>query len=457
MTTTEVEPLCRLTVHGPRHSADLALPSHIALVELQTEVIRLVIDPHALAGVDSGGWVLQRLGEEPLDVAQTAAALGLRDGDSLYVRPRGAPLPVAAFDDVIDGVAAGIAARPNQWQTDSSELALRGALAAALSTGLALLALPGAPGIRILVAAGAALALLAVAATVARSFADKATGVVLGCAAIAYAALAGLLLPGQPFSAPALLSAAAAAAGVALLVRLVTGAGQAASVSVLTVALFGVAAGVGATVTGLPAAGTAALTLGAVAIASGLMPMRAVRLAGITMPPLPKDLQDLQRDTDLAPGAELLAAAARADRYLTALYAALAVVAATALTVLAWSPGWAATGMTVAGSLLMLLDARSVNRIGQRFAYLCAGSWGLVQLVLAAGFADSPNGRAATVFVLIVAAIALAFAARVLPQRRFTAYWGRAGDILQTTAALSLLPLAMDVLGVYHAVRGLGG
>ncbi|MDG4765073.1 type VII secretion integral membrane protein EccD [Solwaraspora sp. WMMD406] len=457
MATTEAAPLCRLTVHGPRRSADLALPTHIALVELQTELVRLVIDPHTLAGADSDGWVLQRLGEEPLDTAQTAAVLGLRDGDALHVRPRSTPLPVAAFDDVIDGVATGIAARPNQWRTDSSELALRAALVAALSTGLALLALPGATGVGVLVAAGAAVALLAAAATVARAFADQTTAMVLGCAAIGYAVLAGLLLPGQPLAAPALLSAAAAAGGFALLLRLLIGAGEAVAVAVLTVALFGVAAGVGATMVGLSTAATAALTLCVVAVAIGLMPMRAVRLAGITLPPLPKGLPDLQRESDLTPGDELIAAAARVDRYLTALYTALAVVAAVTLTVLAWSPGWAATAMTVAGILLTLLEARSVNRVGQRFAFLCAGGWGLAQLLLANGFADGPGGRAVTVLVLVVAAVAVAFGVRALPQRQFTAYWGRAGDILQTAAALSLLPLAMDVLGVYRAVRGIGG
>jgi type VII secretion integral membrane protein EccD len=457
MATTEIGPLCRLTVHGPRRSADMALPAHVALVELQTDLVRLVVDQHALSEVDSGGWVLQRLGEEPLDVSQTATALGLRDGDTLHIRPRGAQLPVAAFDDVIDGVAAGIAARPNRWQPASSELALRAALTAALTTGLLLLGLPGDAAIRVPTAAAVALALLAAAATVARAFADQATAILLGCAAIGYAALAGLLIPGQPISAPALLSAAAAAAAAAVLARLLTGAGQAVTVAALTVALFAMAAGAAATAAGLSTAGTAALTLGAAAIASGFVPMRAARLAGITMPPLPRDLQDLQRDTDLASGADLLAAAARADRYLTALYTALAVVAAAALTALAWSPGWAATGMTIAGSLLLLLDARSVNGVGQRLAYLCAAGWGLSQLLLATGLDDSPARRGVTVAVLAVVALTVAFGVRALPQRRYTAYWGRAGDIAQTVAALSLLPLAMDVLGVYRAVRGLGG
>jgi hypothetical protein len=44
-----------------------------------------------------------------------------------------------------------------------------------------------------------------------------------------------------------------------------------------------------------------------------------------------------------------------------------------------------------------------------------------------------------------------------VPGRRLLPYWGRAGDLLQSAAAIGLLPSVLWVLGVYGDLRGIKG
>src|SRR6202050_5648316 len=132
--------LCRLTVCGPGRSAELAVPVHVPLIDLLPALVGHLGDGVAHAGLDHGGWVLQRLGDPPLREELSVAVLGLRDGDVVHLRPRAEQLPPLDFDDLIDGVATGISARSDRWQPDMSRRLLAGVLAAPLAAGLAVLA-----------------------------------------------------------------------------------------------------------------------------------------------------------------------------------------------------------------------------------------------------------------------------------------------------------------------------
>jgi hypothetical protein len=44
-----------------------------------------------------------------------------------------------------------------------------------------------------------------------------------------------------------------------------------------------------------------------------------------------------------------------------------------------------------------------------------------------------------------------------VPGRRLLPYWGRAGDLAQSAAAVGLLPSVLWVLGVYGDLRGIKG
>jgi hypothetical protein len=115
--------------------------------------------------------VLQRFGGPPLREELSVAALGLRDGDVVHLRPREEQLPPLDFDDLIDGVATTISTRPDRWRPDMSRRLLGGLLAVPLAAGLAVLA--GHPGLPSdIIAAALAFLLIGLAAAASRAFAD---------------------------------------------------------------------------------------------------------------------------------------------------------------------------------------------------------------------------------------------------------------------------------------------
>src|ERR1700689_129117 len=72
--------LCRLTVCGPGRSAELAVPVHVPLIDLLPALTGHLGDGLADAGLEHGGWVLQRLGgptlREELGVSDPALCHG---------------------------------------------------------------------------------------------------------------------------------------------------------------------------------------------------------------------------------------------------------------------------------------------------------------------------------------------------------------------------------------------
>ena len=190
--------LCRITVVGPSRRVDIALPGYVSFADLFPAVARYAgLDGPDVVG-EKGGWVLQRLGQEPFSPAMTPLQAGLRDGEMIYLRPHRAQLPRLAFDDVADVIATGRErpARP----VDAARRPLGGAGRGRRGAG-------GRGGVHPAVRASVAAArrggrgdrgraALAVAA-VSRAAGDSRAGAVLGLAAVPYAFLAGLLGPAR--------------------------------------------------------------------------------------------------------------------------------------------------------------------------------------------------------------------------------------------------------------------
>ena len=87
--------LCRITVVGPSRRVDIALPGYVSFADLFPAVARYAgLDGPDVVG-EKGGWVLQRLGQEPFSPAMTPLQAGLRDGEMIYLRPHRAPAAAA--------------------------------------------------------------------------------------------------------------------------------------------------------------------------------------------------------------------------------------------------------------------------------------------------------------------------------------------------------------------------
>jgi hypothetical protein len=73
--------VCRITIDGPTGRADLALPVSTPLAALLPAMLRYVTAEHDQR--PGAPWVLQRLGEEPLDLDGSPESLEHRHGDVL--------------------------------------------------------------------------------------------------------------------------------------------------------------------------------------------------------------------------------------------------------------------------------------------------------------------------------------------------------------------------------------
>jgi type VII secretion integral membrane protein EccD len=463
-----VDDLCRLTICGPARSVELAVPVHVPLIDLLPALLGHLGENLADTGLDHEGWVLQRLGDSPLQEELSVAALGLRDGDMVHLRPRSDQLPPLDFDDLIDGVAVGISGRPDRWRPEMSRRLLTGLLGGPLAVGLVLLA-GHLSAMSDVLAAGLAAVLLGLTAIAARAYADGPAAAVLGAATIAYAGLAGAELPllstashGSSLLAWSVLRAAVLAGGAAIAggsaaVTMVSGGRHPALVGTTTAGLLTAAGGAVATFGHLaPAAAAAAVVTLAMPVGCWV-PVLSFRLAKMRLDPTPTTADELQSDLDPTPGRHVLERTGWADRYMTALYCGLGVVVAASLAVLGISGSLRAEAVAADAIALLLLHSRVLVGARHRLAAIVPAVIGIAVLLAASGLrADARHWTA--ILVIVVAAAALLFAAeRSLPGRKLLPHWGRAGDLLQTLAAAALFPLTLWVLNVYQLVRAARG
>jgi ESX secretion system protein EccD len=457
--------VCRITVVAPHKRVDLALPGYVPFAELFPAVARYAGLDKAAGGDAAGGWVLQRLGQPPFPLDASPHQAGLRDGELIYLNPRQAQLPELAFDDVADVIATGVGSRPDRWGPADARRVTLGAGALGLLSGAAALALSGPPWILPAIAAGAlAVLLLAGAAVASRAAGDAAASVVLGWTAIPYAFLAGLLGPAR--------SASLAHLGVLEVI-----AGFAAALLAATVAAVAISEGaavfygaVGAAVLGaggaaadyslghMGIAGVAAVTAAVALALTPLIPAVAFRLARLTLPPVPRDADELRRDTLTMHGANILQHTAAADRAVTGAVSGIAMVAGAAEAALAFTHGWLPRLMCAVLGCALLLRARVFRGRAQRLWLQMPGYGGLAVLAMATALA-APQHKIVTMILPMLAAGAaiLIVAAIWLPGHRVSPFWGRAAEIVDMMLVISLIPLALAVTGLFGYIRGLSG
>ncbi|MFI6763375.1 type VII secretion integral membrane protein EccD [Micromonospora sp. NPDC050417] len=460
--------MCRLVVHGPGRQLQVAVPADVPVADLLPALLHHLGDNLADAGLAHGGWVLQRLGAPPLDEESSVAALGLHDGDHVYLRPRSDQIPPVHFDDLADGIATGVGNRSGLWRPEMIRWSALGVLVALLAVGFVTLAMSGPPLPRTIAAGTVALICLAGAFGFSRAAGDRGFGLVAALGGIAYAGLAGMMAPGVTGDgaagvalvsrAPQLFAGMVAVAVTALLAGVVLGwAGPlvAAGFSVALYATLG--AGLSAFLT-LPTGEAAAVVAVSATVLTVLVPMTAFRLARIRLAPLPTEPEHLQEDIDPEPSDALLAQTAQADRYMTGLYAGNGIATGVALVLLVLSGGWAAWTLVGLVAVVRSLALRPMTSAWHRLALAAPALLGLL-LMATRTLADvAPLLRLGLVTLVLPVAGALLFTlGRKLPHRRIMPYWGRIGDVTQLITTVAMLPILLAVLGAYGAARSLGG
>ncbi|WP_327000710.1 type VII secretion integral membrane protein EccD [Dactylosporangium sp. NBC_01737] len=471
VTAATTSEMCRLAVYGPHRRIDIAVPVHVPIADLLPTLLRQ-LQPADLAeesgladsGLEHGGWVLQRLGEAPLDENLSLAEAGLHDGDTVHLLPRADQIPPIDFDDLIDGVATAVRGRAPRWLAASTRAAALTALGLVLALGWVLLALPGPAAARIAVAVIVAV-LAILAAWAVRVTGDRIAAAVLAAGAAGFAAVAGLLSPDVStgpaalrLTAPNVLAGAVAVFAVAVLTAVLVDVVRAAAAG-LAVAAGGVAGGALLAVVVPIGYSRAAATLAlAATIAATAVPMTAFRLAGMRLAPLPTEPGHLQEDLDPIPSAQIFAGAARIDRVMLALYGGLAVTATVGAVAAAWLPGWAPATVVILIALARILGARPMTNAWHRLTAIVPAAVGLVAVTVALAVGTDPAVRLVVCAAGVPVAGAILYGiAVVLPGRRLTPYWGRAGDVLQWLATCAAFPVLFAVLDLYQFARGLRG
>jgi type VII secretion integral membrane protein EccD len=452
--------VCRVTVQVGGRRLDVGLPADVPLAELLPAVVAGA--GGRLAERAGEGWALHRLAGPALDSAHTATQLGVRHGEVLQLRPLWTDAPVLRVDDVVDAIGTAARDLPGRWSPGAARACGLAWLGTALAAGL----VPVVSGARLwpvpsLVSFGIAAVLLAGAAIAGRGAGGTDLGALLGLGAVGYAFTAGLSLfaghPAASFDAlPGWAVGCAAALAVAVLAGTLVPARMpeltgAAALAGCGLAGTGVAAAVHANLAG---AAAAALALGL--LAAGLVPMFAFRLSRLPMPFVPGDRPQLADGGAEVRPAEIAAGTARADRIVTALVAAGAGLAVLAAPAVLARPGWAGPTLTGTAALALVLRARHHRGLAQRL-WLHGSA---LALLVGTAIGVTVHSRQSLLVVGGLLGVAV-LAALAVPgagsARRWPPTVGRLGDILELLAVVALLPLALQLLGVYAQVRQLGG
>ncbi len=468
MTDSTVAELCRLTVRAPQVSVDLAVPAGVPVSDLLPTLLRYVGEEAEEAGLDHAGWVLQRLGDAPLDEETTLARAGLADGDVLYLRPHTESLPEARLDDLVDGISDTVGRRMRTWSPNAARGLLGGTAVATLALALMLVFRPGLDGsgsLRVACAGVTGVLVLAGAASASRAVGDRLTATVLGLLVAPCLALAGWVLPGGDLTGPdaarvvgaRLLAAGAAGAGGAVLALAATAVGAPALCATALVAVATAVTGTLIGYAGMEAPAAVALVMVVLALGAGAVAPFAFKLAGMRMPALPSSAGELQEGIDPYAGDEVAERTELAGRWVTALFAATGTAAVAALVVLAEHPNLPEVLTALVLSLLLLLHSRGLVHIGQRLTLALPGVAGLLLLARAWAVDSDGDTRLVVFAVLLAAAAGLVIATWTVPGRRMLPYWGRAAELAHTVFAVALLPLSLWVAGLFGWLRGLFG
>jgi type VII secretion integral membrane protein EccD len=441
---------------------DLALPSDVPLADLLPVLLRHAGDDGANEPAGDG-WALSRLGGPPLDAGRSPAQLEIRDGELLYLAPRGRSAPEVVFDDVVDAVATATKERAGGWtaattrrfSTTFAAVALLGGAAAVLFAGP-----PQAPGG--LVGIGAGFVLLIAAALLSRLGADSRAGALFGSVALGYGGIGGLLLLAgsrrlADLGAPDVLLAATVLVVYAGVATVAVGDYSPLFVGALVI---GVIVGVGAGVClvfDAPPAGAAA-TIGVIALGTvPALPLLSYRLARLPLPAIPTGPEDLRSDVDNIDGRRVLRLSEQAAAFLTGLVGTVAVVVFGAVVVLVIDGGWRGLLLCAVLALLLLLRARNYLARAQRLAMLGAGSAALGAVVIAAFLATDLAGRLGLVLGGLVAVAALTLWYGLgLAGKRLSPIWGRLLDIVDIVLIVTVVPLAAWIAGVYGWIATIG-
>lgn len=460
------EDFTRVTVISPTRRIDLALPSNIALGEVLPNIV-------SFSGYEPGSvqesvhsWVLQRVGDDPLDPNKLVSSLNIRDGEILHLRQRGAAMPDAAFDDVVDAVATATSTIPAWTPKHSRRLTLAVLTAVLGGVPLLLLLLRAATRgwersdlIGGVVTLGVALAAGIAAIVASRAFGQFAVAATLAWTAVGLAGLGALFtVPPVPQPQVAALIAFAALLAVSATMGLAARVHSYGMLAAVLTSLMAVIVTMAMVLMPTRVVEIAAIAAAVVLVLMAALPQLSYQIAQIAMPVLPAGAEQLMAD-DQPLQSDIVSRAIMADKLLASFITAAVATIAIFLVPVVQRGQWADLCLGAAVALALLLRARGFVGLYQRLVILVGGiGTGALTLIEFGGQTSTGwISLAVAGSVIVIASTALVAYATRGYNRILSPSWGRLGDIVEWIAVMAVIPLVLAVLDVYSFMLGLGG
>ena len=424
--TAPLSGLVRVTVASGSRRVDLVLPGAVPVAELVPELARSVglLDPLTV----HGGYCVTGPDGRRLSGDAGLVLQGVEDGALLTVSAGVDADPPRVYDDVVEAMTDVVERDLRPWSPASGRRTALGAAGLLLVLGAGSLLLQADSTLAGTAAAIVAAALLAGAVVLSRVQGEPEAAVAVSWTASLYAVVAGLLLAGGGGFGPSAVGAGLGAVVVGALSLLAVGEGRA-----LT----------------LPPAVVLVALLVLLVLLGSVFPWWALGLTGRGVERA-YSVDDLTADPD-----DIDAAAVGADARL-AHEVLLAIGATVGLLLVAVAP--LAVGRGLSGTLLalvcagvLMLRTRQYRTGTEVLVGLLSGVLGLVSTAAAVLWLH-PDWRPTTAVVL--AATGGVLLALTLVPAQPSVRRGRLGDVAETVALLSLLPLAVVACGLFAAIVG---
>lgn len=457
-TAASTSGLVRVTVTSGSRRVDLVLPSAVPVAELVPELARSVglLD----ASTVYGGYRLVTQDGRQLSNDAGLSIQGVEDGGVIAVAAGYRDEPQRVYDDVVEAMADVVERELTPWEAETGR---RTALwAAALLLGLGALALLT-QGDSLLagVAAGViALLLLVGAVVLARSQGEPQAAVVVALLAAVHAAVAGLVLapgdlggwrwpPTEVLLGTPLVCAGAAVLAVGVVAAVGLDEGRVLVLPAVVVGALLAAAGTVVSLLDADPAVVLTVVLTVVVVLGNVFPWLALGATSTKVEQI-FSVADVTADPDeIDP--ERVAADARVAHEILLAVASTVGVLIVLVTPFAVGLGAFGTLLVVMCCLAVMLRTRQYRTGSEVLAGLVSGIGGLLAVAVSVLLLH-PEWRAASAVALAVAGAVLLVLTLTPPSPSVRR--GRIGDVVETVALLSLLPLLVLAVGLFDAIRG---
>ncbi|MDQ6524802.1 type VII secretion integral membrane protein EccD [Nocardioides sp. LHD-245] len=442
--------LVRVTVTSGTRRVDLVLPGAIPVAELLPELARSVglLDPATV----HGGYRVGTADGRRLTLDTGLTLQGIEDGGLLTVTAGVDDPAPRVYDDVVEAMTDVVEHDLEPWAPAAGR---RTALVAAglfLALGAGALLIQRGSDIAAAATALVAVALCAGAIVLSRAQGEHEAGVGVAWLGAGYAAAAGIMFApdGDTWFADPLAAAGAGAlvAGVVCLIGL--GPGRTLAFPPIVVGALGVGVGVyvRSSPDGLAPAPLLTTVLVLVVLAGSIFPWLALGATTTRVDQLyspaditadPDDIERARVAADARVAHEILLAISGTVGLLLVLVAPLAV-----------SLGVTGTLLAVDACLIVVLRTRQYRTGSEVLLGLASGVAGIVAVAVAV-LAFHPDWRPTLAVVLAVVGAVLLVA--TLSPAAPSVRRGRLGDVLESVALLTLLPLLVVATGLFDQVR----